>query len=184
MSELSKDVVRGWIETVLAHEGEYTQNPNDAGNWTGGNFGSGELKGTKYGISAAAYPELDIRNLTISKAVEIYAEDYAKPLELERFHPMLSEQLLDYAVNSGVHRAKKGLQRALSGVTSGGLVVDGIIGPKTMDAYLGVTPRNASILLLAERLRFMTKLSAWNDFGRGWAIRIAKNMEIVGDDES
>ena len=34
---------------------------------------------TKYGISKAAHPELDIKNLTISQACEVYFNDYWKP---------------------------------------------------------------------------------------------------------
>jgi hypothetical protein len=32
----------------------------DPGNWTGGAIGKGELRGTKWGISAQTYPQIDI----------------------------------------------------------------------------------------------------------------------------
>lgn len=35
-----------------------THDANDPGNWTGGEIGKGECKGTNYGISAASYPDL------------------------------------------------------------------------------------------------------------------------------
>ena len=171
---MSKKAIREWVEVILGHEGGFTQNPEDDGNWTGGNKGSGELKGTNWGISAAAYPELDIRNLTKEQAVDIYEQDYAEPLGLERFNPVVAIQLLDYAVNSGVSAASKGLQRAL-----GGLALDGVIGPKTIARYKEYRPRTVAYLLSAERLLYMTKLSGWPYFGRGWARRIAANIRIV-----
>lgn len=42
-----------------------TDDRNDKGNWTGGRVGVGQLKGTKYGISAAAYLHLGIKSLTL-----------------------------------------------------------------------------------------------------------------------
>ena len=65
-----------YIERVLAHEGAYSDDRSDPGNWTGGRVGSGVLKGTKYGIAANTYPNLDIRNLTRDQAVEIYRRDF------------------------------------------------------------------------------------------------------------
>jgi hypothetical protein len=41
------------FEETIGLEGGFSRNPDDNGNWTGGRRGLGELKGTKYGISAA-----------------------------------------------------------------------------------------------------------------------------------
>ena len=49
---------------TLAAEGPFTKLASDPGNWTGGAVGHGALHGTKYGISAAAYPGLDIENIS------------------------------------------------------------------------------------------------------------------------
>ena len=57
---------------VIGLEGGYTDDPRDRGNWTGGTVGQGKLRGTKYGISAAAFPTLDIANLTLDAAKAIY----------------------------------------------------------------------------------------------------------------
>ena len=51
------------IEQVLEHEGGYVKDPKDLG---------GE---TKYGITKRFYPDVDIKNLTIEQAVEIYKKD-------------------------------------------------------------------------------------------------------------
>ena len=51
------------FKEIIGVEGGYVNNPNDKG---------GE---TKYGISKRAYPNLDIKNLTLKKAEEIYYND-------------------------------------------------------------------------------------------------------------
>ena len=59
---------------VLGHEGGYTADPTDPGNWTGGAPGRGECRGTNWGISAASYPDLPIRALTPDQARTMLAD--------------------------------------------------------------------------------------------------------------
>lgn len=40
------------FDRLIGHEGGYSDDPTDNGNWTGGKRGAGLLKGTKYGIGA------------------------------------------------------------------------------------------------------------------------------------
>lgn len=54
------------IPTVLENEGGYVNNPKDPG---------GE---TNFGISKRAYPDLDIKNLTVEGATAIYLRDFWK----------------------------------------------------------------------------------------------------------
>ncbi|MDH1334083.1 hypothetical protein N5D77_07565 [Comamonas thiooxydans] len=64
------------FDRLIGHEGKFTNNPKDDGNWTGGKQDRGELKGTKFGIAANTYPHLDIKSLTIEQAKAIYREDF------------------------------------------------------------------------------------------------------------
>ena len=64
----SRDFVRRW-------EGGFQDYDWDAGNWTGCEVGKGEKKGTNRGVSACAYPHLDIRGLTQEQADEIHFRD-------------------------------------------------------------------------------------------------------------
>ena len=57
MSDAGDDGFAAAIAMVLAHEGGFQGMPDDPGNWTGGRLGDGTLKGTKFGISAASYPD-------------------------------------------------------------------------------------------------------------------------------
>jgi len=65
------------FDLVACHEGGFTDNAADPGNWTGGAIGAGLCRGTKFGISAAAYPELDIAGITLDAAKEIYRHQIA-----------------------------------------------------------------------------------------------------------
>ena len=69
MSKLTFDQA---FERLIGHEGNFTNDKDDRGNWTTGIIGKGQLKGTKYGISAMTYPQLDIKNLTLDQAKQIY----------------------------------------------------------------------------------------------------------------
>lgn len=159
---------------VVAHEGEYTDHPTDPGNWTGGRPGSGELWGTKFGISAASYPHIDIRNLTIDQARMIYRRDYWDRLRLDDLPPEIAFDLFDTAINSGLLRAALILQDVV------GTHQDGIIGPITTAAARAASSRHGPHYLPrmfnAKRLLFLASLSIWGAFGRGWARRVAQNL--------
>ena len=60
------------FRVVVGEEGGFTANPADPGNWSGGRCGVGRCVGTKYGISGAAYPDLDINALDLTSAEGIY----------------------------------------------------------------------------------------------------------------
>ncbi len=121
------------VSLVLAHEGGFQAAHDDPGNWTGGKVGAGTLKGTKYGISAAQYPALDIANLSADDAAAIYRRDWWERLGLARLPAPLATKLLDAAVNIGPEAAIRALQRALH--ASGKRVEDdGKLGDTTLAA--------------------------------------------------
>lgn len=49
------------FDRLIGHEAGYSNDRRDPGNWTGGIVGKGQLKGTKFGIAANTYPNLDIK---------------------------------------------------------------------------------------------------------------------------
>ena len=81
-----------------------------------------------------------------------------------RFH------VFDAAVNSGRGNAARWLQAAV------GTAQDGRIGPVTLAAVASLNPAALVARYSAVRLKFMTDLSTWPSFGRGWARRIAANL--------
>jgi lysozyme family protein len=131
---VSDDGFAAALATVLAHEGGYQAMPDDPGNWTGGKIGAGELKGTKFGLSAAAYPNLDIASLTEAEAAAIYCRDWWERFGLARLPSLLAAKLFDAAVNIGIEGAVRALQRALRAAGSAGLAEDGKLGLETINA--------------------------------------------------
>lgn len=120
------------ISHILSSEGGFTIDPDDSGNWTSGKAGIGVLKGTNWGISAASYPLLDIKNLTKAMAIKIYLNDFWLKYRIAAYPDSIRLHMLDVSVNSGNSRAVKILQRA-AGITS-----DGVAGPQTMKAAASV----------------------------------------------
>ena len=155
------------FEIVVGHEGGYTDNPQDRGNWDSGVIGQGNLKGTKYGISAAAYPSLDIVGLTLDAAKAIYLADYWQKAACDLLDPGLALIVFDAAVNNGVGRAVRWLQAAV-GVTD-----DGVIGDRTKEAIAKADPLATLTEVHASRTHFMAGLPTWPTFGKGWARRLA-----------
>jgi lysozyme family protein len=159
------------FDLVVGSEGGFTDNPADPGNWTGCSVGAGECRGTRFGISAGAYPELDIANLSIETAKALYQHDYWDRIGGDRLPASVALLVFDAAINNGTGRAVRGLQQAVS------VGQDGVIGPATLKAIGSIVARpggSAELCaeLLAQRLTFMTSLPTWKSFGLGWARRL------------
>ena len=163
-------------------EGKFTDDPDDAGNWTTGIIGQGELRGTKYGISAASYPHLDIKSITLDEAKAIYRRDYwdiwANFRGLSYPFPLtFLKELFDAGVNAGVGNAKRFLQRAIN------VVDDGSIGNTTIGELDKALKEHGIARVeqwfLAEKLLHYTRLKSWDKYGRGWARRVAANLKSV-----
>lgn len=164
------------FERLIGHEAGYTNLRSDPGSWTGGIVGKGQLKGTKYGIAANTYPHIDIKNLTLAEAKEIYRRDWWEKLGAEQLHSAIVFQLWDFAVNAGKSRAIKELQQVA------GVPADGVIGPKTINAVNTMDLNDVLLTLTAERLKFYTDLSTFKTFGKGWVRRVADNLVYAAKD--
>ncbi len=150
---------------LIEKEGGYVNDPYDRG---------GE---TKYGISKSAYPHLDIKSLTLEQAKQIYYRDYWLPSKADRLPPQLGIMHFIAAVNIGVKRANRLLQRALNR-QGFSLVVDGIIGEKTLSA---VKKANLSRLLAdytIELNRYYLKIGN-KRYLKGWINRSISVYDFV-----
>ena len=146
------------FDILLKHEGGYVNDLRDRG---------GE---TRYGISKSAYPHLDIQALTINDCKTIYKRDYWGPAGCDAVPDAIKYDLFDMAVHSGVITAIKTLQRTVV------VEDDGELGPVTLQAVASMPPVRFVARFNGARLQFMSSLSTWPAFGRGWANRIAKNL--------
>ncbi len=151
---------------TLRAEGGFTDNQADPGNWTGGKIGAGVLRGTNFGISAAAYPQLDIANLTEAAAGEIYRRDYWAPLQGGALALPVALVAFDAAVNAGLRRAILWLQQAA------GVSADGVFGAETLAAIKAANALALAREALTRRIDFYARLPGWADFGLGWSRRV------------
>ena len=115
------------IELTLEHEGGYVHDPKDLG---------GE---TNFGIAKRFYPDVDIKNLTVEGAKEIYKKDYWDKNKVDALPDNLKHIFFDMCVNQGRGAAVKILQRAING-KGGKIAVDGGFGPGTKAALAKYNP--------------------------------------------
>ena len=156
------------LAAVLANEGGFSLLREDPGNWTGGKVGVGELKGTNKGISAAAYPHLDIKNLTDAQIADIYVSKYWRPVRGNELPDGVDFSALDFAVHSGVSRSARYLQRVL------GVTADGVVGPVTVLAAKAADARKVIKAHCGARLGFLQSINIWKTFAKGLGSRVAK----------
>lgn len=164
------------FERLIGHEGNFSEDPKDPGNWTGGRPGVGQLKGTKFGIAANTYPDLDIRGLTLAQAKAIYYRDWWQKIGADVLPYAVVFQMWDFAVNAGMGTARRALQYAV------GVAQDGKIGPLTLAAASRADQNDILLRFNAFRLRHYTSLSTWVVYGKGWTNRVAGNLDYAAQD--
>nr|WP_283949891.1 glycosyl hydrolase 108 family protein [Limobrevibacterium gyesilva] len=155
---------------VFAHEGSRLDlTPSDRGNWTGGRVGAGLLRGSRRGISAAAYPTLDIAGLTDGQIAAIYRVDYWRRIAGDDLPPPVALVVGDGAVNQGVGAASRDLQDAV------GVPADGVVGPVTVAAVRrkGNQLDDLAVELVARRAVRYARADTFPIFGLGWSRRLA-----------
>jgi lysozyme family protein len=150
------------FDRLLGHEGGYANDSRDPG---------GE---TMWGVTARVARQNgyigDMRSLPRDRAKQIYRDLYWSPIHADELPEGLRFDVFDAAVNSGPQQAVKWLQRVV------GVSADGIIGPATLGA-VAKADALAPARYAGVRLQFMTDLPTWGGFGRGWARRIASNLQ-------
>jgi lysozyme family protein len=154
---------------VVGLEGKYSCDENDPGNWTGGAVNKGELKGTMYGISAAAYPQLDIASLTLQKAKAIYLTDYWNKLRCSTLPSPVAIALFCEGVNLGVSGAAKVFQRSLKDQQ-----IDGNIGQITVGLATSQPPKEVLCNFLTQCAYDYTQMANFKIDGKGWLSRVIK----------
>lgn len=140
-------------------EGDESAHPNDTGGYT------------KYGISSASFPLLDIKNLTREEAIDIYYEQYWKPIKCNQLPPKIAIFLFDSAINHGKARAVTMLQMSILG-----LAKDGIIGPITLAAARKADQETLMMRFHTNRIRFYFNIAERRRnqkvFLNGWLNRV------------
>lgn len=164
------------FDRLIGHEGGFSADPRDPGNWTGGRQGVGDLKGTKFGIAANTYPDIDIEHLTLAAAKKLYYRDWWLKIGADQLPPAVAFQMWQFAVNAGMGSARRALQFAV------GVAQDGKVGPLTLAAVARADENDIVLRFNAFALEHYTSLSTWQTYGRGWARRVAGNLVYAAQD--
>lgn len=151
---------------VLEEEGGYVNDKKDPG---------GE---TKFGISKRSYPQLDIKNLTKTRAIEIYYLDFWLRSKCDKLPPEIRNKFFSLSVNTGGKTANILLQRALRSYGFKTLTDDGVIGPITLNALKEINGYDKGVMLLtalkseaAGYYRLLGTNKDMNKFLKGWLNR-------------
>lgn len=135
------------INNIIDIEGGYVDDPSDSGGET--NFGITLKVARANGYHG---PMVDMPR---KEAFRIYSLRYWDSVRADEMPDDVAEEVVDTAVNMGVSRAGKFLQRALNALNNRGtlypdLSVDGNVGPATIDALTKFCQlRDTSVLLAA-----------------------------------
>ena len=150
------------FDLLIGHEGGYANHPSDPGGET--------MWGVTARVARANGFTGDMRDLPRDKAKQIYRDLYWTPVKADQLPQAVRFDVFDAAVNSGTDQAAKWLQRVV------GAAPDGKIGPATIAAAVAAGPLIGA-RFNGVRLQFMTDLPTWGAFGKGWARRVAGNLQ-------
>lgn len=151
------------LALVLVHEGGFVNDSRDPGG------------ATNKGVTQAVYDDWRVRHGLAKQTVRaigtdeveaIYKHGYWDVVKGDQLPTGVDYCTFDLAVNSGVNRAARYLQR------TAGVAEDGQIGPATLAVVLAL-PSDALIdRICDERLKFLQGLPTFGHFGDGWTTRV------------
>lgn len=150
------------LAITLSYEGGYSDHPRDPGGAT--------MKGVTLAVYRKEKPgatKADLRAITDAEIQKIYRKGYWNPVRGDSLPDGVDLVTWDFSVNSGVSRGAKALQSSV------GVVADGAVGPKTLEAVAKKNPVDLVKAICARRMSFVKGLSTFSTFGRGWSRRIA-----------
>lgn len=149
------------VAFVLTAEGEWNRNPADPGG------------ATRWGISSAAHPGVDLDRLTPADAAAIYRAEYWGPLGCDALPAPFRLPLFDGAVQHGGRVAVKLLQQSV------GATPDGVMGPETRAACARAAWPEVLVDYLARRARLYAVQPGYTAFGFGWLRRVLQVHRAV-----
>lgn len=152
------------LARVLVHEGGYVNHPRDPGGAT--NKGVTQRVYDDWRVSRGMTPR-SVRHIQPNEIEEIYKRQYWDAVRCDELPAGVDYCIFDLAVNSGVNRAARFLQRA-AGVTE-----DGRIGPVTLAAVKNISPGLLADMICDERMCFLRTLGTFGTFGKGWTRRVS-----------
>lgn len=150
------------LSLVLKWEGGYVDHPRDPGGATN----LGITIGTLSKWLGRTATKANVQALTVATVAPIYRRWYWDACRCDSLPAGVDYAVFDFAVNSGMGRAIMALQRAA------GVADDGKFGPITLKAVQNADPKALIRRICTDRLSFLTRLSTWPVFGKGWMNRV------------
>lgn len=161
------------LQLVLSHEGGFVDDKSDEGGAT--NFGV-SLRFYRKRINPDATAD-DIKRLTIDDASKIYKQYFWDKQPFEQINDQqLCNRLFDLAVNCGSAYAVGMLQKAVNKLFTPKLVVDGQLGPKSINAINRLVPTDLYFNLIEQAKAHYEDLANQGQnhrFLHGWLNRLA-----------
>jgi lysozyme family protein len=152
------------LAAVLEHEGGFVNHPKDPGGITN----LGVTKRVWETWVGKAVSEADMRALTPATVAPMYRKQYWDAVKGDELPSGLDYLMFDFAINAGVSRAIRTMQKAI------GTTPDGAIGPKTMQALRDADPDALIAKFSDEKEAFYRSLPTFATFGKGWLRRVAE----------
>ena len=149
---------------IIGNEGGFVDNPKDPGGMT--NLGVTRRNWEVY--LNRDVTETEMRGLTPEIVKPFYKSLYWDKIKGDQLPAGIDYAAFDFAVNSGVSRAIKILQQIA------GVLVDGSLGPKSMEAIKSCNSKQTVEAICGMRLDFLKRLPTFETFGKGWSRRVAE----------
>ena len=160
------------VDFTLPQEGLLSMDEDDRGGLT------------KFGISQATYPDLDIAKLTYKEALKIYEKDYWFFCRCHVMPASLGICVFDVAVNHGGMAAGLLLQTSINAILGEDyLLEDSIIGSRTLAAMAKCNTYRLCSKLLGLRLLYYDDIIDEDEdqekFFEGWVNRTADLLMYI-----
>jgi lysozyme family protein len=160
-------VKKNWeaaFQWLIEEEGGFANDPRDNGGMT--MLGVTQANWEAY--VGRQVDEKEMRALTPDVVKPFYQTRYWNKIKGDGLPSGVDYCVFDMAVNSGPVQAARFIQRVCA------VPVDGIIGPKSLDAIHADDPAELIEAFCSDRLSFLKSLSGFATFGRGWTVRVER----------
>lgn len=163
-----------FLDYIFEVEGGFTDDENDRGGKT--TWGITEEEAREFGYTG------DMRNLTKDFAKNIYLKKYYLGNKLDKIiDDRVALSIFDWAVNSGGRGIKK--SQIVANKFGANLVIDGIIGNKTLEAINAIDPKMFLKEYHEMQRTFYKNLAARDDlqegFLKGWLNRVEIKEKFI-----
>lgn len=158
-------------------EGGYQNLVNDSGNYN-------SLKqrvGTNFGVSAKVYERVigrpptitDMKSITQAEAHQIFKRQFWDAIKADSINSQaLAETFADHAINASPKASTKIMQKVLNTVFGKWLVIDGVVGSKTLSAINSVDSIALFNAFSNSRIEYYNRLRDCVHFCKVWHNRV------------